>query len=74
MLAVAERVHGPHDGTHDVVWHKPVGHDPDALFQRIACSDVDGIVMPGPKYQVPAKLDWPGERWCPDCRPTARPH
>lgn len=67
MLAISERI--PEDGglTEVRVWHKPVGPDPDATFQPIACSDTAGIVMPGGKREVPLRLDKPGERWCPDC-------
>lgn len=67
MLAVSERVLGPGGVTQELVWHKPVGDDPDATFQRIACSEEDGIVMRSAKREVPLNLDKEGERWCPDC-------
>ncbi|WP_019357962.1 hypothetical protein [Streptomyces sp. AA1529] len=67
MLAVSERIKGPGGVTKELVWHKPVGPDPDATFQGIACSDEDGIVMSSGKREVSLKLDKPGERWCPDC-------
>ncbi|MBQ1166019.1 hypothetical protein KBZ21_49355, partial [Streptomyces sp. A73] len=58
--------------TKELIWHKPVGPDPDATFQRIACSDTDGIVMSGGTREVPLRLDQPGERWCPDCLAIVR--
>ncbi|MBQ1164596.1 hypothetical protein KBZ21_42215, partial [Streptomyces sp. A73] len=58
--------------TKELIWHKPVGPDPDATFQRIACSDTDGIDMSGGKREVPLRLDQPGERWCPDCLAIVR--
>ncbi|MFI0990578.1 hypothetical protein [Streptomyces exfoliatus] len=67
MLAVSERITGPGGVTKALVWHKPVGADPDAAFQQIACSDEDGIVMRSAKRDVSLKLDQEGERWCPDC-------
>ncbi|SES03700.1 hypothetical protein [Streptomyces qinglanensis] len=72
MLAVSERIKGPGGVTKELIWHKPVGPDPDATFQRIACSDEDSIVMSGGKRQVPRRLDKPGERWCPDCLAITR--
>ncbi|KPC90314.1 hypothetical protein ADL27_36440 [Streptomyces sp. NRRL F-6602] len=45
MLAVPERITGPGGVAEELVWHKPLGPDPDAVFQRIACSDEDGIVV-----------------------------
>ncbi|MBQ1163441.1 hypothetical protein KBZ21_36215, partial [Streptomyces sp. A73] len=47
MLAVSERITERGGVTTELIWHKPVGPDPDATFQRIACSDTDGIVMSG---------------------------
>ncbi|MEV5940653.1 hypothetical protein [Streptomyces sp. NPDC051994] len=67
MLAVSERVQGPGGVTNELIWHKPVGSDPDATFQRIACSDEDGIVMSSGKREVPLRLDEPGQRWCENC-------
>lgn len=67
MRAVGERVTGPGGVTKELIWHKPVGRDDDATFQRIACSDEDGIVMRSAKRDVPLKLDKPGESWCPNC-------
>ncbi|MEV0443526.1 hypothetical protein AB0I84_35595 [Streptomyces spectabilis] len=72
MLAVSERVTGPGAVTERLIWHKPVGPDPDAIFQRIACSDEDGIVMSSGKREVPLKLDKPSEAWCPECLTIAR--
>lgn len=72
MLAVSERITGPGGVTSELVWHKPVGKDLDALFQRIACSDEDGIVMRSAKRNVPLRLDKEGERWCPDCLTLVR--
>jgi hypothetical protein len=72
MLAVSERVKGPGGVTKELIWHKPIGSDPDVTFQRIACSDEEGIVMSSGKRDVPLKLDKPGERWCTDCRALAR--
>jgi len=72
MQAVSERVKGPGGVTKALIWHKPVGRDPDATFQRIACSDEDGIVMSSGKREVPLKLDKDGERWCEDCLALAR--
>jgi hypothetical protein len=66
-LAVSERINGPGGVTEELVWHKPVGADPDVTFQPIACSDEDGIVMRSAKRDVPLKLDKEGERWCSDC-------
>lgn len=72
MQAVSERVKGPGGVTEGLIWHKPIGTDPDATFQRIACSDTDGIVMSSGKRDVPLSLDKQGERWCPDCLKVAR--
>lgn len=72
MLAVSERVTGPGSVTQELIWHKPVGRDPDATFQPIACSDEDGIVMRSHKRDVPLGLNKPGERWCDDCLALAR--
>ncbi|WP_326806630.1 hypothetical protein OHB04_02240 [Streptomyces sp. NBC_01775] len=72
MLAVSERVKGQWGSTQELVWHKPVGPDPDATFQPIACSDEDGIVMRGHKMDVPLNLDKKDERWCEDCLAIAR--
>ncbi|MBQ1164760.1 hypothetical protein KBZ21_43045, partial [Streptomyces sp. A73] len=72
MLAVSERIKERGGVTKELIWHKPVGPDPDATFQRIACRDTDGIVMSGGKREVPLRLDQPGERWCPDCLAIVR--
>ena len=69
MLATQERVRK--DGRTVVVWHKPVGRAVGE-FQAIACSEDEGIVLPGPKKDVPLDLDQPGERWCPDCLATTQ--
>ncbi len=67
MLATQERVRAG-DGTTTLVWHKAVGSCNGACdFHPIACSDTDGIVVPGPKKDVPLSLDKPGERWCTAC-------
>lgn len=72
MLATPERVKGCYGSTPDtIVWHKPVGPVVED-FQPIACSDDEGIVLPGPKQDVPRNLDKPGERWCTDCLTAAR--
>lgn len=65
MLAVSERVTGRGGVTKELIWHKPEGPDPDAWFQPIKCGG--GIVMRGPKRDVPLTLDKPGEKWCTDC-------
>ncbi|MBQ1164078.1 hypothetical protein KBZ21_39425, partial [Streptomyces sp. A73] len=70
--AVSERIKERGGVTKELIWHKPVGPDPDATFQRIACSDTDGSVMSGGKREVPLRLDQPGERWCPDCLAIVR--
>ena len=67
MLATQERVRLD-GGQVVIVWHKPVGRcDGDCDFHAIACSAEEGIVLPGPKRDVPIRLDEPGERWCVDC-------
>jgi hypothetical protein len=71
MQAVSERVKGPGGATEELIWHKPVGPDPDVTFQRIACSEEEGIVMSSGKREVPLGLDRPGEKWCPICRMLA---
>jgi hypothetical protein len=43
-----------------------------SLFQRIACSDEDGIVMRSAKRNVPLTLDRAGERWCQECLTLVR--
>ncbi|MFC9755185.1 hypothetical protein [Streptomyces sp. NPDC056921] len=67
MLAVSERTTGAGGVTEGLIWHKPVGRDPDATFQQIACSDEDGIVFRSAKCDVPLSLSKTSERWCPDC-------
>ncbi|MGP3950839.1 hypothetical protein [Streptomyces sp. 7N604] len=69
MLATPERVHES-DWTEVVVWHKPVQPEQchgECDFHALACSSVEGIVLPGPNQDVPLDLDRPGERWCTDC-------
>ncbi|MCX5598475.1 hypothetical protein AB0I27_22410 [Streptomyces sp. NPDC050597] len=74
MLATQERVRIDSD-TAVLVWHKAVGRcDGECDFHPIACSDTEGIVAPGPKQDVPLRLDKPGERWCPDCLAIIRKH
>lgn len=72
MLAVSERVLGPGAVTQELIWHKPVGTDPDATFQRIACSEEEGIVMRSAKREVPLRLNKDDERWCLDCLAVVR--
>ncbi|MCI3279194.1 hypothetical protein [Streptomyces cylindrosporus] len=68
MLATSERVRAADGRTDVLVWHKSAGRcDGQCDFHPIACSDTEGIVMPGPKQDVPISLDKPGERWCSDC-------
>ncbi|MEU5043134.1 hypothetical protein [Streptomyces griseorubiginosus] len=71
MLAISERVQGDTVWTESLVWHKPVGRAVEE-FQPIACSDTEGIVLPGGKREVPLRLDKPGERWCPNCLAAIR--
>lgn len=67
MLATQERVRLD-DGQTVIVWHRSPGRcDGECDFHAIACSDDEGITLPGPKRDVPMRLDKPGERWCPDC-------
>lgn len=75
MLAFAERVKGYGRVPDTTVWHKPKpGHRCNGAcdFHPIACSDDEGIIFPGPKQDVPARLDRPGETWCPDCLKQAK--
>ncbi|QEV58512.1 hypothetical protein CP982_07160 [Streptomyces spectabilis] len=65
MLAVSERVTGPGAVTEKLIWHKPIGSDPEAIFQRIACSGEDGIVISSGKREVPLKLDKPARSGAP---------
>ncbi|MGW9592161.1 hypothetical protein ACWHLZ_17755 [Streptomyces chartreusis] len=70
MLAVAERMRGRRDVPDLVIWHASgddVECDGGCDFHAIACSDVEGIVLPAPKHDVPLDLVAPGERWCDDC-------
>lgn len=66
MLAIPERIIGAAGETKRIVWHKPVG-SVIADFQRIACSEEEGITAPAPKSEVPLRLDKSGEGWCPTC-------
>ena len=67
MLATQERVR-TEGGRTVLVWHKAVGRcNGQCDWHPIACSDTEGIVAPGPKQDVPLRLDKPGESWCPDC-------
>ncbi|MGW5123285.1 hypothetical protein ACWEQ7_04320 [Streptomyces sp. NPDC004069] len=73
MRATAERVRGT-DGQTETVWHKARGRcDGQCDFHAIACSDTEGIVLPGPNRDMPLNLDVPGERWCPDCLAATEP-
>lgn len=68
MLATSERVREDDGRTEVLVWHKAVGRcDGQCDFHPIACSSTEGIVMPGPKQDVPLSLNEAGQRWCPDC-------
>jgi len=68
MLATSERVRDTDGRTEVLVWHKSVGRcDGQCDFHPIACSQDEGIMLPGPKQDVPLSLDKPGESWCPDC-------
>lgn len=67
MLATSERLRGA-GRTETLVWHKSVGRcSGDCDFHAITCNADEGIVLPGPKQDVPLRLDKPGEKWCPDC-------
>ncbi len=75
MLAVSERVKGYGREPDTIVWHRSkAGHRCTGAcdFHPIACSDDEGIVLPGPKQDVPLTLDRPGERWCTDCLTVAK--
>ena len=73
MLATPERVRGQGSAPDTTIWHKLVGDcRGDCDFHAIACSDEEGIVLPGAARNVPLNLDEPGERWCPDCLTLAR--
>lgn len=67
MLAVAERV--PEGGTFVTIWRRyPLeACDGDCAFHPIACSDEEGISVPGSLHDVPPNLNVDGERWCSDC-------
>ncbi|WP_405506358.1 hypothetical protein OG323_06120 [Streptomyces cyaneofuscatus] len=70
MLAVSERVPGYGRTSDQTIWHKPAaGHrcTGECDFHPIACSEEEGIVAPGPKQDVPIRLEKENERWCPDC-------
>ncbi|MGW7087480.1 hypothetical protein ACWGH2_28840 [Streptomyces sp. NPDC054871] len=69
MLATPERVRET-DGRTIQIWHLPAdGQDCDGQcdWHAIACSDKEGIVMPGGTRDVPENLNESGQRWCPDC-------
>ncbi|MBR8638570.1 hypothetical protein KEF29_02970 [Streptomyces tuirus] len=73
MLAVSERIPSLRlDRPDEVIWHKPVGADPDATFQRIACSEDEGIALSSGKREVSLRLSEPGQRWCSDCLTIVR--
>jgi hypothetical protein len=73
MLATPERIRGQGATPDTTIWHKPVGDcKGDCDFHPIACSDDEGIVLPGGTRNVPLNLDEPGERWCPACLALAR--
>jgi hypothetical protein len=73
MLAVSERIPSRQaDQPDELIWHKPVGADPEATFQRIACSEDDGIVLSSGKREVPLRLGEPSQRWCSECLTIAR--
>ncbi|MEU3720312.1 hypothetical protein [Streptomyces californicus] len=70
MLALSERVSGYGRTPDQTIWHKPgPGHRciGQCDYHPIACSEEEGIVFPGPKRNVPIRLDAENERWCPDC-------
>ncbi|MCZ4603501.1 hypothetical protein O3S80_06845 [Streptomyces sp. Lzd4kr] len=70
MLAVAERMRGSGNVPDVVIWHASgddLECDGDCDFHAIACSDIEGIVLPAPMRDVPFDLNVPGERWCDDC-------
>jgi hypothetical protein len=73
MLAVAERAGGIGNDTEPVIWHIPVGDSVEAMFQAIACSAEEGIVLHGPSRDVPLQLNSPGEEWCDACLAKNRP-
>jgi len=72
MLATQERMRLD-GGQVVIVWHRSPGRcDGECDFHPIACSEQEGIVAPGPKQNVPIRLDTPGERWCPGCLAVIR--
>lgn len=71
LLATSEYVRDEHGQRVALLWHlmaHPETCDGECDFHAIACSDQDGITLPGPAQEVPLDLDRPGERWCPACR------
>ncbi|NUP20785.1 MAG: hypothetical protein HOZ81_32860 [Streptomyces sp.] len=67
MLATQERVRLD-GGQVAIVWHRSPGRcNGECDFHPIACSADEGIIAPGPKQDVPIRLEVPGERWCSDC-------
>ncbi|MET9051236.1 hypothetical protein ABZW50_08790 [Streptomyces bacillaris] len=70
MLAVSERITGLNGEPDQTIWHKPgPGHrcTGECDFHPIACSEEEGIAFPGPKQNVPIRLDRENERWCEGC-------
>jgi hypothetical protein len=75
LLATSERVRVDHGQPEMLLWHlmvNPETCDGECDFHAIACSDRDGITLPGPARETPLDLDRPGERWCPPCLAAAR--
>jgi hypothetical protein len=73
VLAIAERAGGIGvDGPDRLIWHLPVGDSVDGQFQAIACSADEGIVLHGPRREVPLQLNTRGEQWCGSCLERAR--
>ncbi|MDX2998142.1 hypothetical protein PV382_23930 [Streptomyces scabiei] len=68
MRAVQERIPSNSASTTDrVLFHRPVGR-PVEEFQAIACSDDEGITLPGAVRDVPPS----DAAWCPSCRAAAK--
>ncbi|MEW2493836.1 hypothetical protein AB0942_09850 [Streptomyces nodosus] len=75
MLATSERIRVQHGQPEALLWHlmtDPEPCDGDCDFHAIACSDEEGITLPGPAREVPLDLDRPGQRWCPACLAAAQ--
>lgn len=62
MLAVPETIKDGKGITTEIIWHKPVGPDPQALEQAIACTDEESIYFRSAKKDVPLQLAKEGER------------